>query len=220
MIRTALFFGFAVLSGPVLSAASISFNRDASVYLSAFDPTGVIQMPGFDPALGELTNVRLSATMITEESKISITTFRFQSVWDGTFEPRINILAPPGPIPPFPPALLSIQTRQPFSLDLRGKYGTFTLAVPQSSPVTEDAALCCDAFIGAGDLEFPVFIEGLRDLATPADILLRAVDGFASLNLSVTYDYGVSAPEPAPALLLGSALTLLAVWRKRSGRLP
>lgn len=227
MKRIFFLAGFSAFLACQTWGAQISLSQDSRVALYTVPPVQWLVLPGFDPALGTLTDVTLRAELTSGESKISITDNGYQGVWAGTYQPRIYIL-PPYRGPGFPDsgdpskAILSVSTDQPFSTDTTGIFGTTSFLVAPSSPATASATVspCCDAFIGPGDLLIPIALRGIADLPIPRpQLFLRAIEGYGSVRLTATYEYATEAdpvPEPTSLMLAASGLILIGLARRRT----
>ena len=200
---------------------------DPTRTLTLTDWNGVnetISLAKFDSSLGVLNSVTLtlyadadSAGTITNNSNSGITV----NQWDAYL--RVKLLAPDAVLPATvtTPDLLHVDSLlvslTPGSTVAQGgsvSYANHTTSAPTDS-TTYTTGL--DGYKGIGDIIFPLFTttRTISDLSGGVLDLTQITAARAQVTIQYDYTPGTDTPEPAAAVLLGSALVGISVFRRR-----
>jgi hypothetical protein len=200
--------GCLLLLGCLSSAfgATVTFDRNYFVGFGfAGPPPASVAVPGFNPALGTLTGVSLTAS-IDNTLEFSAQSTREGASLTGVFDPLYTLSAPDST------PLLTLNPQQPYDsgpipfLVIRDFFAT-----PGSDTATASAASVVP-FLSAGDVDLPLSLTAHFSFPSP-DIAVRAFYGRGDLSLSLTYEY-VPIPEPATFGITAGAWLVLRRLRR------
>lgn len=200
------FFALVFVWTSSATAATIDFDRDYFVGFGfSGPPPASVAIHGFDPALGTLQQVTLSANIENSLQFFAQATQQGASL-QGVFAPVYEILAPS-----LSATLLTLAPVQPYD---SGPIPLASIREFFADPGTDSDTAVLPAqsqFVSATDVSLPLALAADFGFSSPG-IAVRAFYGRGDLQLRVTYEYAPAIPEPATGLLVLSGICAAAVF--------